>query len=116
MRITTREYTRKASGLCQQQAPKVAEFELPNLQVGCVVIVVLNPLDRWTVESAELLSSAGWSPYDGMTLQGRITHVFSRGRPVVEDGILTGKPGDGQFLSPFLSSRATVTSLVGAGS
>lgn len=79
-------------------------------------IVVLNPAKRWTIQSAELLSCAGWSPYDGMTLQGQITHVFSRGRPVVEDGLLVGKPGDGQFLSPLRSSGTTVTGSVGARS
>jgi allantoinase len=72
-------------------------------------IVVLNPSERWTIDSAKLLSSAGWSPYHGMTLQGQITHVFLRGRPVLEDGILVGKPGDGQFLSPLRSPRTTVT-------
>jgi allantoinase len=77
-------------------------------------VVVLNPSERWTIESAELLSSAGWSPYRGMTLQGRITHVFLRGRPVLEDGILAGKPGDGQFLPALRSSTITVADSIGA--
>ncbi len=76
-------------------------------------IVVLNPSKRWTIDSAKLLSSAGWSPYHGMTLQGQITHVFLRGRPVLEDGILVGKPGDGQLLSPLRSPGAAVTRSVG---
>ena len=49
-------------------------------------IVVLNPSGRWTVDGNTLLSSAGWSPYHGMALQGQITHVFLRGRPIVDDG------------------------------
>jgi allantoinase len=70
------------------------------LDAGCDAdVVVLNPVETWTVETARLLSSAGWSPYQGMTLQGRISHVFVRGRAVVEDGEMVGHPGNGRFLS-----------------
>lgn len=71
-------------------------------------VVVLNPTETSTVEPARLLSSAGWSPYQGMTLQGRITHVFMRGRAVVEDGEMLGKPGYGRFL-PGAAARAAAT-------
>jgi allantoinase len=71
-------------------------------------VVVLNPAETSTVETARLLSSAGWSPYQGMTLQGRITHVFMRGRAVVEDGEMIGKPGYGRFL-PGAAARAAAT-------
>jgi allantoinase len=61
-------------------------------------VVVLNPAGTSTLETSRLLSSAGWSPYEGMALQGRITHVFLRGRAVVEDGEMAGQPGCGRFL------------------
>jgi allantoinase len=66
-------------------------------------IVVLDPSGRWTVDANKLLSSAGWSPYHGMALEGQITHVFLRGRPIVDDGILVGKPSDGRFVPPLRS-------------
>jgi allantoinase len=74
-------------------------------------IVVLNPAETSTVETAGLLSSAGWSPYEGMTLQGRITHVFVRGRAVVEDGEMVGQPGYGHFL-PGAATRGAAASSV----
>jgi allantoinase len=61
-------------------------------------VVVLNPAENSSVDTARLLSSAGWSPYEGMALQGRITHVFVRGRAVVQDGEMVGQPGYGRFL------------------
>jgi allantoinase len=74
-------------------------------------IVVLDPSRHWAVDATKLLSSAGWSPYHGMSLQGEITHVFLRGRPVVEDGVLVGRPGDGGFVSPLRSPGTAVTRL-----
>jgi allantoinase len=76
-------------------------------------VVVLNPAEASTVETAQLLSSAGWSPYQGMTLQGRISHVFVRGRAVVEDGELVGQPGYGRFL-PGAAARAEAGSFASA--
>jgi allantoinase len=85
------------------------------LEAGCDAdVVVLNPAETWTVDTAGLLSSAGWSPYQGMTLQGRISHVFVRGRAVVEDGELVGQPGYGRFLAGP-AARAQAGSFASAG-
>jgi allantoinase len=63
-------------------------------------IVVLDPDARWTLEAARLRSAAGWTPYEGLRMEGRVTHSFVRGRSVVEGGEVVGRPGDGQFLAP----------------
>jgi len=65
-------------------------------------IVVLDPEKQWIIDPAKLLSSAGWTPYEGVAVRGRITHVFLRGRSIFEEGIVIGKAGDGEFLSPKL--------------
>lgn len=70
-------------------------------------VIVLDPSRRWTVDEGKLLSSAGWSPYHRTTVQGQITHAFVRGRPMVEDGVLVGKPGDGQFVPPAAQRKST---------
>lgn len=44
------------------------------------------------VESAWLQSKCGWSPYEGMQLQGWPIHVLLAGRPAVLDGELQGPP------------------------
>ena len=63
-------------------------------------IVVLDPEARWTIDAAELHSAAGWSPYEGMVVQGRVTHTFVRGQPVFADPLIIGEPGVGQFQAP----------------
>ena len=86
-------------------------LENGRLEAGCDSdVVVLNPVETWTVETARLLSSAGWSPYQGMTLQGRISHVFVRGRAVVEDGEMVGHAGNGRFL-PGAAARSAAAAL-----
>jgi allantoinase len=60
-------------------------------------LVILDPQQSWVVDEAKTHSSAGWSPYHGMKLQGRITHTFVRGQAVY-DGKVIGQPGTGQFV------------------
>ena len=68
-------------------------------------IVVLDPEKQWIIDPAKLLSSAGWTPYEGVAVRGRITHVFLRGRSIFEEGIVIGKAGDGEFLRPRAEIR-----------
>ncbi|MFQ5929942.1 MAG: dihydroorotase family protein [Acidobacteriota bacterium] len=75
-------------------------------------IVVLNPEERWMIDEKKLSSSARWSPYHGMIVQGRVTEVFLRGRPVVEGGVLVGKPGVGQFLASQSGGDVRTTSVM----
>ncbi|WP_042168565.1 dihydroorotase [Paenibacillus gorillae] len=60
--------------------------------------VIIDPTVAWTMDEQELHSSAGWSPYNGMEMQGKVTHTFVRGTTVYEAGVVTGKPGVGQFI------------------
>ncbi len=51
------------------------------------------------VDNASVVSSAGYSIYDGWRLKGRIVHTLVRGRAVLHDGELeSGAVGSGQFL------------------
>ncbi|GGG67124.1 dihydroorotase [Paenibacillus radicis (ex Gao et al. 2016)] len=61
-------------------------------------IVIIDPAIAWTMDERELHSSAGWSPYNGMEMQGKVTHTFVRGKTVYEAGIVVGEPGLGQFI------------------
>lgn len=60
-------------------------------------LVILDPQQSWVLDEAQAHSSAGWSPYHGMRLQGKITHTFVRGQAVY-DGAVIGEPGMGQFI------------------
>lgn len=47
---------------------------------------------RKVVEKSRLQSTCGWSPFEGMELQGWPVHVILGGRLIVRDGELTGSP------------------------
>jgi allantoinase len=56
------------------------------LQIGSDAdITVLDPRDSFTVLNQDTFSVAAHTPYDGWTLNGRITHTFVRGQ-LVYDG------------------------------
>ncbi len=55
-----------------------------------LAIVDLNA--RWTVERSWIRSKSGWSPFEGMTLTGRVVHTLVGGRFAVRDGELAGQP------------------------
>jgi allantoinase len=59
--------------------------------------VILDPNQSCILNEETLHSSAGWSPYNGWKLQGKITHTFVRGK-MVYNGEVIGVPGDGQFV------------------
>ncbi|MFZ0387677.1 MAG: amidohydrolase family protein [Solirubrobacteraceae bacterium] len=62
-------------------------------------LMVLDESVRWTIDPAELITAAGWSPYTGRTLDGRVLATFSRGEQVWDgDRVLAG-PGRGRFVS-----------------
>jgi allantoinase len=51
-----------------------------------------------TVRASDLVCSAGWSPYEGRTLRGKVVHTWSRGELVALEGQVIGGPGRGRLL------------------
>src|SRR5436190_17135327 len=69
-------------------------------------ILVLDPDHRWEIDPAALVSPAGWSPYAGRRVRGRVLAAFSRGVQVW-DGRRAGSPagpGHGRFV-PAATAR-----------
>lgn len=66
-------------------------------------VVVYDPQPEGTVLSEELHHLAGYSPYEGMPVHGRIRATVSRGQIIVQNGRFTASPGRGRFLTrePF---------------
>jgi allantoinase len=62
-------------------------------------IVVFDPGARWKLEDDALVSSAGWSPYAGWEVIGRVVDVFVRG-VLVNSGESGVGRSHGRFLSP----------------
>lgn len=62
-------------------------------------LVVIDPEGSWVVESSNILSKAGWSPYEGTGFAGRIVDTYLRGVRIAHDGV----PDDmrtGRFIRP----------------
>ncbi len=49
-------------------------------------LVLVDPSSTWTVERADILSKAGWSPFEGRTLRGRPVATYLRGEEIAANG------------------------------
>jgi dihydroorotase len=49
-------------------------------------VVLVDPNSTWTVERADILSKAGWSPFEGRTLRGRPVATYLHGEEIARDG------------------------------
>lgn len=71
---------------------------------GCILpgsdadLVVLNPDREWEVSKESLLTDAGYSPFEGMTLKGFVEKTISKGEIVFDGTSLSGKVGRGNFI------------------
>ncbi|MDQ6882934.1 MAG: dihydropyrimidinase [Candidatus Dormibacteraeota bacterium] len=66
-------------------------------------LVILDPRPERILSQRELHSRAGYSPYEGLTVQGRVRTTISRGQVIYQDGQVLARQGRGQFLKcqPF---------------
>ncbi len=62
-------------------------------------VMVLDPAAEWEIDPTQLVTSAGWSPYAGRRLRGRVIATFSRGRQAWDGERVLAGPGDGDFLA-----------------
>ncbi len=61
-------------------------------------LVIFDPEITKTVTPETLHETAGWTPYEGLTLQGWPQTTLSQGKVVVQNGEFLGNAGDGRFL------------------
>ncbi|MEO3473693.1 dihydroorotase family protein [Roseomonas sp. CAU 1739] len=60
---------------------------------------IVDPAARWTVTRESVVSSAGYSIYEGWELTGRVIHTLVRGRFVMRDGAFDDSAvGIGQYV------------------
>ena len=65
-------------------------------------ITIVDMKKKKTINSSDLHSKSRTSPYHGITVQGLPVSTIVRGKFVVKDGVLTGKKGYGEFVTPVL--------------
>lgn len=63
-------------------------------------IIIFDPLAKWTVKGKNLHSKAGWTPYEGIEITGKVHMTIVRGKVVYEEGEITGIKGYGKFIAP----------------
>ncbi|MEO3797367.1 amidohydrolase family protein [Nonomuraea sp. B10E15] len=62
-------------------------------------IVLVDPTARWKLQNENVFSKAGWTPYDGMEMTGRVVATYLRGDLISEHG----EPADqrtGRLVAP----------------
>jgi dihydropyrimidinase len=62
-------------------------------------LAIWDPELDVTLTAAMMRDRVGYTPYEGMRVKGWPTTVLSRGRVVVENGVLGAEPGSGQFVA-----------------
>jgi len=59
---------------------------------------IVDPSIRWIIRAEEMRSHAGWTPFDGMTVEGRVTRTILRGRIIYDGNAVIADPGYGRFI------------------
>jgi carbamoyl-phosphate synthase/aspartate carbamoyltransferase/dihydroorotase len=60
--------------------------------------VEIDPDESWTIRGDQTFSRAAWTPFEGMTVRGRVTRVVLRGQAAYENGKVVALPGSGKNL------------------
>ena len=61
-------------------------------------ILIVDPRQSSSVSNAEQVSRAAYTPFDGWTVNARLTNVFLRGHEIVRDQRLVG-PAQGKIVT-----------------
>lgn len=73
------------------------------LQVGSDADITLyDPQPEWIIRQEDLHYVAGYSPYDGMRVKGRVRTTISRGEIIYQDGSFPAHAGRGKFVTGSL--------------
>ena len=68
-------------------------------------LVIFDPRARWTIRAGALHSRAGWTPYEGMEVTGKVETTMVRGEVVYDKGEFPAGKGKGRFVRPVERKR-----------
>ncbi len=60
--------------------------------------IEVDPDGRYVLDDSSLRTKCGWTPFEGMTMRGRVVRVYLRGALAYADGQVLVQPGFGQAL------------------
>ena len=86
--------------LCEQPARRFLLYPRKgHIALGADAdFVILDPSIRWTIHGSEMHSSARWTPYEGITVQGKVVRTILRGKVIFNGEEVIGRAGDGHFI------------------
>jgi carbamoyl-phosphate synthase/aspartate carbamoyltransferase/dihydroorotase len=58
--------------------------------------VEIDTDDSWMIQSSQMHSRCGWTPFEGTVVRGRVSRVVLRGKEAFKDGIVLADVGSGQ--------------------
>ena len=61
-------------------------------------LAILDPRTEWTLRGERMHSSARWTPFEGMTIRGRVVSTILRGEVVYDGQEVKAQPGTGRFV------------------
>jgi len=67
--------------------------------------VIFDPNAEWTVDDADLHYEVGASPYQGMSVIGRVKSTWTRGHQVFDGKAVVGEPGNGRFVPSVKTNK-----------
>ena len=70
-------------------------FSLPEQPETCVEV---DPDEKWSIQANEMFSRCGWTPFEGLSVTGKVKKVILRGREVYKNGAILANPGYGKNL------------------
>jgi dihydropyrimidinase len=76
-------------------------------------LVLWDPQQRKVIDGARMSSRAGYSVYDGWTVQGWPRYVIRRGQVVLAEGSSLARPGQGQWVRRELAAPGSPASAPG---
>jgi dihydroorotase (multifunctional complex type) len=62
-------------------------------------LVLVDPTVTWTLDDTVVRSRAGWTPYAGTTIRGRVIQTYARGTLIASDGELVTDERRGRFIA-----------------
>lgn len=63
-------------------------------------LVVIDTKREETITNETTYTRVGWTPYHGRKVKGAPVYTIVRGKVVMQEGKVVGKPGDGEFITP----------------
>jgi dihydroorotase (multifunctional complex type) len=69
-------------------------------------LVLVDPTGTWEVSDDDIVSKAGWSPFAGRTLLGRVRQTYLRGQLIASDRTVLGACGVGKFIAGRGAARS----------